>query len=132
MKSYDSINTCPVYLFNQVLITGDPEPIGGADTWSKLYTEYLEEFGVSDQYKSYIQAKCEECVHEIEAATGGGSLHKTLAQLSKLEAEAIEEKSSGNNSNIYELSAILSKKMSFRVDPKEVTVVEFYNYLKCK
>jgi len=94
--------------------------------WEDLYDEFIKKFGVSEEFKKYINLKVQEMEILYDVYIKDEKWKMPFAIIKNREAEEIFSSTSNNGSSIY---AIVSKYMGFRVVPKEVTVNEFYEYL---
>jgi hypothetical protein len=135
---YDSIDNCPCWNFDKVISTGDYSFLFIAESdnkikpselekiWENIYDEFIKEFGISDEYKQYLE-NMGLYVQCIDAAYNGGDKSQlTMAEVNRRRAEEFLK---GNDKNIS-VYAVVSKFMRFPCKPKELTVKEFYGYLK--
>jgi hypothetical protein len=94
--------------------------------WEAIYDEFIKEFGISEQYRMYLE-KMGMYVQHLDAAINGGDKSQlTFAEIKRRQAEDMLK---GNESKVSPY-AVISKFMGFPCRPKEVTVKEFYSYLK--
>ena len=133
MKYYDSINNLPMYNFDVINNTGDfsyllieKVNINLENVWAKIYNEYIEEFGIPENYKTYIFLQI-EALNIYQKAYSENKKHLlTLAEVK--DKESITYLS--ENVKLSETSAILSKYMGYRINPAEISVKEFMSYIK--
>jgi len=136
MKYYNSIENIPCSVFDKILETGDYErliikkaPGKKPDfelVWEKIYDEFIQEFGVADKLKKYLQLMSQICDHYNNAYNNNQMHELNFARVLEVEAEALF-KDTHDTSNMY---AQVSKYMGFRCNPAEITVKELYGYLK--
>jgi len=135
---YNSIDTLPCFNFDKVISTGDYTHlyIEGAEQtlqpdelenlWLTIYDEFIKEFGISEQYKAWLE-QMGLYVQCLDAAYNGGDRTQlTFAEINKRRADELIKKND-NNISIY---AVVSKFMGFPCKAKELSVKEFYGYLK--
>jgi hypothetical protein len=137
MEIYTSIDTLPVYLFDQInktgkldlLIKGKPaKKLPDLEKiWEKIYDEFIAEFGMSELFLSYLAQMCAAIQHYKKAFIDGDRVQLNFARIKMRDAEQIFSQNSKAPNNIY---AIVSKFMGFRVDPMVTPTREFYQYLK--
>jgi hypothetical protein len=94
--------------------------------WEAIYDEFIKEFGISEQYRMYLE-KMGMYVQHLDAAINGGDKSQlTFAEIKRRQAENILK---GNDSKVS-VYAVVSKGMGFECNPKIMTVKTFYEYLK--
>lgn len=139
---YDSIMTLPIYNFDVLCKNNDPEIIGmylakqghefpkdvdEVELWSNIYNEFLEEYGLSDKFKKYLRLRIKATRLYNEALLEGKKHKITFAKLADLQAlDAIKE---SNEGDLGKTSASLSKYYGFRINPMEISVKEYYDYI---
>lgn len=140
MKNYyTSITDLPIYNFDVMCKTGDvsyllkdgkdefPEYLDEIELWSNIYNEFLDTFGLSDNFKKYLKLRAKATKLYKEALVDGKTHKITFAKLADLQAiDAVKETSEGDLSRT---SASLSKYYGFRINPMEVSVKEYYSYI---
>ena len=136
---YTGIDDILCYNFDKIIQTGDmfflykdasqKKEISESEleqVWEAIYDEFIKEFGISEQYKMYLE-KMGLYVQALDAAYNGGDRSQlTFAELRKRQAEDML-KTQENKISVY---AIVSKYMGFPCKATELTVKEFYSYLK--
>lgn len=139
MKYYTSITNLPIYNFDVLCKTGDfnyllkdgsdklPADLDEVKLWSDIYNEFLEEFGLSKNFKKYLKLRAKATRLYKEALVDGKTHKITFAKLADLQAvDAIKSVEGGD---LSKTSAALSKYYGFRINPMEVTVKEYYSYV---
>lgn len=133
---FDSIENLPVYNFYKINETGDfnylnfpkntkPEIL--EKTWSKIYDEFLKEFGLSDKYTKWI-ALNKQLIEYYKNAYCEGKRHElNFARITEAKIKELDE---GEQLSLGELIAVVSEGMGFPVPVKETSVYQFYHYLK--
>lgn len=135
-KCWDSIDEMP--LENWIKITEDrafnyvckdPENVKGVDlaeAWYKVNDEYIKRYGLGDLYKRLLKKMKEKALLQLAYVESRDRFK--LTEISLAEAEMASMMSNrGEGIGIREALVHLSKYMGFRLDPKELTVSEFFN-----
>lgn len=95
--------------------------------WSMIYDDYIKTIGLSAEHKEYLNdiksLALMQCEYVIEPNPGT----KTNIEEKILD---LKSKTSKTEVDYSVIIARLSRRNGFRIDPKEVTVREFYSYLK--
>jgi hypothetical protein len=135
---YNSIDNLTCDRFDKIISTGDYNYLFIADpdkkvkpaeleqAWEQIYDEFIKEFGISEQYKLYLETMGLYVQHLDAAYNGGDKSQLTFAEIRKREA-ADMLKCNESKLSIY---AVVSKFMGFPCKASELTVKEFYGYLK--
>ena len=139
IKYYNSIDNCPALLFFQISegkkdVTalckkGLADEHEAIKAWDSIYSEFINEFGVSQEYKHYIRLKSELC-EMIEQLIDGAKWMKMPIQIKKTDIANLENSLFKSDSNFNKTIAMLSKKMGFAIDPSKLTLRMFYSYIK--
>jgi hypothetical protein len=138
---YKSIDELPIYNFDMIrktndfrylYKTNDIEKIKKDESlekqWEIIFNEYINEFGLSENYKIHLMF-LQDAINHYNNAYNKGQTHEiTFAKIAELKAEELMKQ--GENKTLGELSALIAKKMGFRINIKEISVREFYNYIK--
>lgn len=138
MEVYRSIDELPVAIFDRINKSGDLQLLVCGKKkystqqlekcWEIIYDEFIQEFGISQQFITYLTKMRIAIGYYIKAYIEGDKPAINLARANVVEAEAIyKETNTTSNNNIY---AIVSKYMGFRINPNEISTREFYNYLR--
>lgn len=94
--------------------------------FKKVYANYLDEFGVSDQLQDIIVKENEIMVLKIDLSLTGDQFLNTMIQIR--EAELTELKKI-NTTKTNTAKIAIEKWLGFRINEREVTVREYYDYL---
>jgi len=127
---YKSIDELPIYNYNKILETGDFKEYGveTAEDWENIEKEFFYKIGYSEKYFEILRIRTQIVLNKAKYYKGGDNLLKTLIEVDKAKLkQTIGETTGGDFNNMV---AQVSKFMGFRIDVKEVSVIEFYNYLK--
>jgi hypothetical protein len=138
MKYFDSINNCPILIFDKINKTGDirllivDKAINISDKellkiWEKIFDEYIEIFGISETYVNWIMYM-QEAIRLYDEAINEDKPHLyTMAQVKEIEAS---EMLTATVEDINITCAKISRELGFAVNPLKTTVSEFYSYIK--
>ncbi len=140
MNFYESIDELPIYNWLKCIDKKDYtyclkkiKPCSKNDLakceekFNSFYYEFLDRYGINDKLSDIIELKNEILINEIELAITGDRFINTIIQLKKEELEKlIEQKVIKTNSS----KIAIEKYLGFRINEKEITVVEYYDYLK--
>lgn len=133
----------PVWNWNQVHETGDLKYLLIADNykgledhnteemaalWMDLYQQYIDEFGINDNFKRYMQKKQQLCAKISEYIQTGDKFKKNKINILELDIKAMVDDKEPQK--FGEVVAGVEKFFGFQIDPKVLTVQKYYNYLK--
>lgn len=96
------------------------------DVWVKIYDQYIEKIGLTDDYIDLLEAMKKCTIAICRNALNPSSLNATR------EAEArqnLERMTSGETGKFSEFVALVEKYMGFRLNLKEISVESFYSYV---
>jgi hypothetical protein len=99
-----------------------------AIVFDKLYSEFISIFGISDNYRKYLEKISEIEIAEIDMVLTKDSSLETFIDIMKIELEEIKSNSEGGS--YIDTKIVVEKNMGFRLNPKETTVFEYYSYIK--
>lgn len=134
IKFHDNIETMPAYNYLKV-IDGDfcylikKNGFFGdiAKAYDNIQSQIVERFGFSDTFSEILQLQREICELKCEVALTGDRFHNTFIRIKESELEKLTEIKSLSNE---ELKIILEKWLGFKLNLQEISVVEWYTYLK--
>lgn len=95
--------------------------------WTKIYDEFIERVGLNDEFKSYLDTIKRIAIMQCDWVISPNPADKIRI---KQEIRELEEKHEAKTIEYNEIIAKVSKMQGFRIDPKKVSVFEFYGYLK--
>jgi hypothetical protein len=133
---HHSIDSCPIGVFQDILKRGDlqklvikgkPRPAKLNEAWELIYDEYLKLYGIPQSFKDYCNKKIQAGEMFAESLIEGQSWKRAIYEMLNEEAESAI--SSQQSEEFEKVLAYTSKKVGFRIDPKAMTVREFYGYL---
>jgi len=137
MKLYNSIEEMPVYNWFKCIdlkdysycaidkINVDLEKC--KEAFSNLYNEFLDTFGINESLKQVIELQNEITILKIDKVLTENNSLQTFIELKQIELdELINVKS--EKTKTYKVE--IEKFLGFRLNEKEVTVKEYYEYLE--
>lgn len=130
---YNSIHNCPIAVFNRVMNTGDTSLLGKgtakalASAWEKIIDEYIKEIGLPDSYVAYLSHMRRYAKFVHDAFLKG---QKHLLNFAEIERAKAMQNVGAESGTFMEGIAKVSKAVGFRIDPNQVTVSEYYAYIK--
>jgi hypothetical protein len=95
--------------------------------FESLYCEYLDKFGVNDDLQSFILKQNEILSLKIDRVLTEDPFLETIIELKETEMETLTNKSDSNNNTA---KVAIEKYLGFRINEREITVKEYYEYLK--
>jgi hypothetical protein len=135
---YTTIEDLPVYNWNKIIeaqkynyillnpLQNDYNVNECKNQFAVLYEEFIDTFGINEQLRGIIELQNEITIYKIDIALGSKSLEALLKLTqSKLKKKLEKKESKGNLTKVY-----IEKFLGFRLNEKEVTVYEYYNYIK--
>ena len=142
-KVYSSIDDLPQWNWSQVHKTGNLAYLKKLNSYRKLeednslvleqlwlgiYDEYLDEFGLSKEYKEILEKKKEIARLKNEFIMTDNRSLLNFIKIEEIELEATFDKS---ESMSFESAVVgIEKIQKIRINPKEITVYEFHSYLR--
>lgn len=97
------------------------------ERWFKLYDEYIEKIGITDDYKELLQAMKRHGDAICAYMENPNTLNKVNLQVAEL---GIQEISSGEKGKFSEFVAMVEKYLGFQLNLKEISVERFYAYVE--
>jgi hypothetical protein len=135
---YTTIEDLPVYNWNKIIeeqkynyillnpLQKDYNVNKCKNQFALIYEEFIDVFGINEQLRGIIELQNEITIHKIDIALGEKSLEALLKLTeTKLKKKLEKKESKGNLTKVY-----IEKFLGFRLNEKEVTVYEYYNYIK--
>ena len=135
-KYYNSIDNCPIGVFqyilkkgdlNRLTIKGKPSIKTLNQAWEQIYDEYLRLYGIPQSFRDYCLKKLQAGEMFAESIKEGMMWKRAIYEMLNEEAESLINQ--GHAEEFEKVLAITSKKAGFRLNPNEMSVREFYGYL---
>lgn len=134
---YKSIDDMPIYNWHKIQKDADLTYIfidkkGEINEiiyqrWEVLQDEYIERFGLEDGFKHHLRMMKKATQLNCDYIATKNALLLNEIAIIEAELNSIEEVKS---MDFYEVKDYLEKHKGFRLDPKQVTVTEYYYSLK--
>jgi len=95
---------------------------------TKLQNEFIDVFGIDENYASYLRKQIEIELLKIKIAKTGDRSHEVFINMLEIELEDVTKKEESKSLNGNTIA--IEKFMGFKLIAKEVTVYEYYSYIK--
>jgi hypothetical protein len=96
--------------------------------FDKIYSEFISIFGVGENYKQYLEKLKEIAIAEIDMVLYKDPSMETFIDIMKVELEEIKNANSGGT--YMDTAIAVEKSMGFKLNTKEISVKEYYSYIK--
>jgi hypothetical protein len=137
MKLYNSIEEMPVYNWFKCIDLKDYSYCAidknaidlekCKECFSNLYNEFLDTFGINESLKQVIELQNEITILKIDKVLTENNSLQTFIELKQIELdELINVKT--EKTKTYKVE--IEKFLGFRINEKEVSVKEYYEYLE--
>lgn len=142
-RYYNSIDTLPVFNWFKVIETGDlknlvmnPHEVSPkrlkdqelASIWHKIYSEFIDTFGVDDTYKEILLLRCEVDYYKNLMVLEEDRSMLNFIRRAEKQLEALLK---DNHETKYDMTSVyVEKYMGFKIDKRSLSVKEYYGYLK--
>ena len=97
--------------------------------WVNIYDEYLKEFGLSDEYKDILKLKRNIASFQADYIIKGDRLTLNYINIEKAALESLYG-TSKKGSSFRDSLVHLEKMQGIKINTKEITVADYYNYLR--
>ena len=97
--------------------------------WEKIYNEYISVFGFSEDFLRQLEKKKEIAILKLQMVVTDDYSLQTMIDIANIELQQMQEDISGQ-SDFYESKATMESRLGFVLDPRKITVREFYSYIK--
>jgi len=139
MKCYDDIADLPIYNWFKCIDTKDysyvllerkkcnsDELLKCELVFGELYSQFLDEFGVSDNLQAIIRLQNQILVHKIDFVLTGDATHEVFIDIKEIElAKLMEVKEVKGNS----AKVAIEKMLGFAINERTVSVKSYYEYI---
>lgn len=140
-QSYNSIDTLPIAIWFKVsetkdlkhlIISGKPKDAHLAKCWFDIMSEYIELFGLNEDYKELIEARQNLILSEIQYALTKDRTELNFIQMYKVDVKIIEDRMnmSSSKSDSFKLIASVEKYLGFKINEQSLSTRKFYNYIE--
>jgi hypothetical protein len=134
-KYYNSIDTMPIHNYLKVVDENDysfmvvKRGIFGnvEQAFENIQRQLVDRFGISENYAEILELRREICDMKCEVAITGDRFQNTFINIKEAELEQLN-KIKGSTTD--ELKVILEKWLGFKLNLQQITVSEWFTYLK--
>jgi len=102
--------------------------IHSAEIFDNIYSDFIRIFGVSKSYKEYLEKLVEIELAEIDKVLNNDEFLQTFIDVMHVELEEIKNRTMGGS--YMDAAIAVEKHMGFKLNQKEVSVFEYYSYIK--
>lgn len=96
--------------------------------WKKVYYEYIDKFGFTEEFISLLEKKRDIALKKIDMMLNGDRSLNTLIKIDEIELAKMIDVGKGKTT-FMEIKVHIEKFFGFHLDLKSTTVAEFYTYL---
>lgn len=96
--------------------------------YKKVYSDYIDVFGISESFERVLELKKHLMQLRIDKAITGDNFINNYIRMAEIDLEQITKNTGKTNTN--ETKVHLEKYLGFRLNEKEISVKEYYTYLK--
>lgn len=143
MKTFESISDLPLHRWRKINETNDlsylivkpnvTPPLKEQRLlpalWDKIYCEFLDTFGINDDFKNILEIQRDILVLKMQMAIDGDRFHLNFIKMKEQEIKDLQGEG-GTSNNFNETKARISKFMGFAINENETTVKDFYTYVE--
>ncbi len=139
-KKYSSIDDLPMYNWKKIHDTNElkwlfvtKQEVENNELlekrWALIYDEYLNEFGLSDEYKEILNVKRKIANLQADYIIKGDRVILNFINIEKNALESLYD-TSKKGSSFRESLVHLEKMQGIKINTKKITVADYYNYLR--
>jgi len=141
LKTYKSIRDLPQIVWNKIHLSGDYSLLIKEDSnkkeldseylfelWNLIYSEYIDEFGLSERFLSIINKKKEIAELQCDFLLSGDKKIRNFVDIARSELESL-------TSDVYESDfegnvIYIEKEIGRKIDNRVISVYDYNNYLR--
>ena len=97
------------------------------DAFNEMYCQYIDTFGIGENLQEILRLKNQILSYKIDIALTNDTSIQTFIDIKEIELNGLMD-NKGTKTNTAKVA--IEKYLGFRLNEKEVTVSEYYNYLK--
>jgi hypothetical protein len=99
------------------------------DAWARIFDDYIERFGLNDLYVRMLKKQQEKAILQLDYVETRDRFKLTLIEIAEMDLKKMMH-NGGSKTGIQETLVVLSKWVGYRLNPKEITVSEYFNIRK--
>lgn len=145
---YSSIDNLPIWNYNKILETGNLRYMAKTDdfskhfrydkkkaflNWQKINDQYIDYFGVNDNYQRILELKGEMAVNYYDWKVLKIPVARSYYNMAKDELETMQSGAgSGSESQEYNVGKqifYIEREMGFKLEEKNLPVKQFFLYI---
>lgn len=139
-KRYNSIDNLPMYNWQKIHDSGEYKWLFKSKveienteelalSWANIYDEYLSEFGISKNFEEILSKKKQIALLKADYITKND---RVLLNFINVEENALKSlyESTEKGSTFRESLVHLEKMQGIKINTREITVADYYNYLR--
>ena len=136
-NTYSSIDEIPIWNWEKIYETADLKylfkDLKGVATdeltelWDDLQQQYFDEFGFDYSFEERLRIKKKLAEHTLDYIITKDRFILNFIRFAEIELEALEKE---KTTSFYEAKDTVEKYKGFRIDPRQVTVIEWGYALK--
>lgn len=96
--------------------------------WQRLYNQYIQRYGFSDEFLEVIEKERQIALMKIEMFESEQFTMETAIEIEEYNLNKKKESKIKVKSDFYQNKALIEKRVGFRIDVKNCSVVEFISY----
>jgi len=139
-KKYSSIDDLPMYNWKKIHDTNQLKWLFASKVdcennleletlWGRIYDEYLHEFGLSKEYQDILKLKRKIANLQADYIVKGDRMVLNYINIEKNALESLYD-TSKKGSTFRESLIHLEKMQGIKINTMEITVADYYNYLR--
>jgi hypothetical protein len=136
---FNSIEVLPIWNWWKIAETGNliylhiledyegKEDYNLIELWNKLQNEYLDEFGITEEFRKILSLKKKWINKKVEYLTTGERFK--LTEIDIIESDIAETMDSKVAVDKDDTIITLERKLGRELDPKQISVKKYYKYI---
>ena len=135
---FNSIEVLPIWNWWKIAETGnliylhkkdyyEGEDYTLIELWNKLQNEYLDEFGITEEFRKILSLKKKWINKKVEFLTTGERFK--LTEIDIIESDIAETMDSKVSVDKDDTIITLERKLGRELDPKQISVKKYYKYI---
>lgn len=140
-NTYNSIDNLPYWNWQKIHETGNFSYLKKLESyrdididtskdleakWEEIYEEFIEEFGISENYKEMLERKVNICNLKNDYVQSGD---RVILNYIKLEEKLLKDYEVKEEITFREMVNKIEKHQGVILNAKEITVAKFFSYL---
>jgi hypothetical protein len=135
-KYYQSIKECPMYNWIELYEKSDITQLSktgkvckrAESVYEKLQDEIINEFGINEDFLRILKLKIQIELLYAEQIESGNKSNQIFIDIKEIDCRDLMNKQT--KIDLFETIIAIEKSLGFKINPKRLTVFEFYKYQK--